>query len=132
MAKDKDTYFSVNECNTKKIFIDDDKYLSVVGSGTVQVDSGHFNDVLCVLSISYNLLSMHQITHLGEGKSIDFSPHQVVLKDLKVPKHVIAIEIFDDITRLYKFDNFRSSSLPSFFVTHSDELRKIWHEGLVI
>jgi hypothetical protein len=63
MAKDKDIFFDLNECNTKKIFVSDDISLSVVGYGTNQVDNGHFNDVLCVPSISCNLLSIYQITH---------------------------------------------------------------------
>jgi hypothetical protein len=50
MAKDKDIFSALNECNTKKIFVGDDRSLSVVGSGTVQVENGHFNDVLCVPS----------------------------------------------------------------------------------
>jgi transposase InsO family protein len=29
---------------------------------------------------------------------------------------------------LYKFDNFGSSSFPSVFVSHSDDLSKLWHE----
>jgi hypothetical protein len=128
MAKDKDIFSSLNECNTKKIFVGDDISLSVVGSGTVQVDNGHFNDVLCVPSLSCNLLSVYQITHSGEGKTVEFSPHQVVIKDLKYPKHVLATGIVDDITRLYKFDNFGSSSFPSVFVAHSDDLSKLWHE----
>jgi hypothetical protein len=70
MAKDKDIFSSLNECNTKKIFVGDDRSLSVVGSGTIQVDNGHFNDVLCVPSLSCNLLSVYQITHSGEGKTI--------------------------------------------------------------
>jgi hypothetical protein len=128
MAKDKDIFSSLNECNTKKIFVGDDRSLSVVGSGTIQVDNGHFNDVLCVPSLSCNLLSVYQITHLGEGKTIEFSPHQVVIKDLKDPKHVLATGIVDDITRLYKFDNFGSSSFSSVFSSHSDDLSKLWHE----
>jgi hypothetical protein len=42
MAKDKDIFSTLNGCNTKKIFIGDDKSLSVVGYGTFQVDNGHF------------------------------------------------------------------------------------------
>jgi hypothetical protein len=113
---------------TPRKYFGDDRSLSVVGSGTIQVDNGHFNDVLCVPSLSCNLLSVYQITHSGEGKTIEFSPHQVVIKDLKYPKHVLTIGIVDDITRLYKFDNFGSSSFPSIFVAHSDDLRKLWHE----
>jgi hypothetical protein len=56
MAKEKAIFSTLNECNTKKIFVGDDRSLSVVGSGTVQVDNGHFNDVLCVPSLSCNLL----------------------------------------------------------------------------
>jgi hypothetical protein len=128
MAKDKDIFYALNECNIKKIFVGDDRSLSVVGYGTIQVDNGHFNDVLCVPSLSCNLLSVYQITHSGEGKTVEFSPHQVVIKDLKDPKHVIETRIGDDITRLYKFGNFGSSSFSSVFVSHSDDLRKLWHE----
>jgi transposase InsO family protein len=128
MAKDKAIFSTLNECNTKKMFVGDDRSLSVVGSGTVQVDNGHFNDVLCVLSLSCNLLSVYQITHSGEGKTIEFSPHQVIIKDLKDPKHVLATGIVDDITRLYNFNNFGSSTFSSVFVAHSDDLSKLWHE----
>jgi hypothetical protein len=75
MDKDKDMFSSLNECNTKKIFVGDDRSLSVVGSGTIQVDNGHFNDVLCVPSLPCNRLSVYQITHSGEGKTVEFSPH---------------------------------------------------------
>ena len=128
MVNEKSIFSTLNECNTKKIFVGDDRYISVVGSGTVQVDNDHFNDVLCVPSLSCNLLSVYQITHSGEGKTIEFSPHQVVIKDLKDPKHVLATIIVDDITKLYKFDNFGSSSFSSVFVAHSNDLSKFWHE----
>jgi hypothetical protein len=127
MAKDKDIFPALNECNTKKIFVGVDRSLSVVGSGTVQVNNGHY-DILCVPSLSCNLLSVYQITHSGEGKTVEFSPHQVVIKDLKDLKHVLATRIVDDITRLYNFDNFGSSSFSSVFVVHSNDLSKIWHE----
>jgi hypothetical protein len=32
MAKDKAIFYALNECNTKKIFVGDDRYLIVVGS----------------------------------------------------------------------------------------------------
>jgi hypothetical protein len=128
MAKDKDIFSALNGCNTKKIFVGDDRSLSVVGSGTVQVDNGHFNDVLCVPSLSCNLLSVYQITHSGQRKIVLFSPHQVVINDPKDPRHVLATGIIDDITRLYKFENFGSSSFPLVFVSHRNDLSKLWHE----
>jgi hypothetical protein len=128
MDKYKDIFSALNECNTKKLFFGHDISLNVVGSGTIQVDKGHFNDVLCVTTLSCNLLSIYQITHSGEGQTIEFSPHQVVIKDLKDPKHVLATGIVDDITKLYKFDNFGSSYFSSFFFAHSNDLSKLWHE----
>jgi hypothetical protein len=75
MAKDKAIFSTMHECNTKQIFVGDDRSLSVVGSGTVPVENGHFSDVLCVPKISCNLLSVYQITHSGEGKTVTFTPH---------------------------------------------------------
>ena len=65
---------------------------------------------------------------MGEGKSVLFTTHQVVIQDLKDPQHIVVTGSVDDITRLYKFDNFGSSSLPSVFVAHSDEVSRLWHE----
>jgi hypothetical protein len=59
MDKDRAIFSTLNECKTKKIFIGDDRSLSVEGSGTVQVENGHFNDILCVPRISCNLLSLY-------------------------------------------------------------------------
>ena len=98
-----------------------DRSLSVVGSRIVPVENDHFSDVLCVPIISCNFLSVYQITHFGEGKTVTFTPHQVVIKDFKNPQHVLATGIVDDITRLYKFNNFGSSpflqSLLLIFIT---------------
>jgi hypothetical protein len=77
MDKDKAIFFSLNECNTKKIFVGDDISLNVVGSRTIQVDNGHFNYVLCVPSLSCNFLSVYEITHSSEGKIVKFSPYQL-------------------------------------------------------
>ena len=57
-----------------------------------------------------------------------FTPHLVVIKDFKDPRHVIATGIVDDVTGLYKFKKFGSSPFPSVFVSHSDDLSKLWHE----
>ena len=106
------------------------KYLlvrSVVGSGTVPVENGHFSDVLCVPKISCNLLSVYQITHSGEGKTVTFTPHQVVIKDFKNAQNILATGTIDDVTKLYKFNNFGSSPFPLVFVAHSDNMSKLWH-----
>jgi hypothetical protein len=63
MAKDKSIFFTLNECNSKKIFVGDDRYLSVIGSVIFQVYNVHFNDVLCIPSLSWNLLSINISNH---------------------------------------------------------------------
>eukprot|EP00253_Pinus_taeda_P027041 PITA_27041 len=72
---------------------------------------------ICILDNSFS-----------EGKIVEFSPHDVVIKDLRDPKQILATGIADDSTRLYKFHNFGSSNLPSLFVAHNDEVSKLWHE----
>jgi hypothetical protein len=64
MEKDKAIFSTLNECK-KKMCVGYDRSLSVVGFGEFQVDNGHFNDSLCLPSLSYNLLSVYQITHSG-------------------------------------------------------------------
>jgi len=103
MAKNKAIFSTLNECNTKQIFGVDDKSLSVLGYITIQLNGGHFDDILCVTSLSYNHFSLYQISHLGEGKNIEFSPHQVVIKNLEDPKYILAARIVVDIAILYKY-----------------------------
>ena len=103
MAKDKSIFYTMHECNTKKIFVGDDRSLSVVRFGIVPVENGNFSDVLCVPKNFCNLLSVYQVTHSGEGKTTTFTPHQVVIKDFKNLQNVLATRTVDDITRLYKF-----------------------------
>ena len=66
MTKDQSIFSTKHECNTKQIFVGDDRSLSVVGSWIVLVDNGHFSDVVCGPRISCNLLSVYQIPHSGE------------------------------------------------------------------
>jgi hypothetical protein len=128
MAKDKAMFSALNDSNIKNVFVSDDRYLSVVGSRKIHLDNGQFKDVLCVPTLSYNLLSVYQIPHLDEGKTIEFTPHQIVIMDLIDPIHILATRIIDNITRLYKFKKFGSFSLPLVFISHSDEVGRIWHE----
>ena len=99
MGKDKDAFATLNDCNTNNIFVGDDRSHSVEGSSTVHLNNGQINDVLCVPNLSSNLLLVYQISHSGEGKSVLFIPHQVVIRDLKDPQHIVATGSVDDITK---------------------------------
>jgi hypothetical protein len=93
----------------------------------VQLDKGCINDVLLVPDISANLLSIYQICHSGNGKTIEFSPNDVIIRELQNPDIVVASGKVDHSSRLYKFASFESS-LGSSFIAHVDALSKLWHE----
>ena len=59
MEKNKCMFSSLNDCNTKNIYVCDDSSLSVVGTRTIHLDNDQFNDVLCVPNLSCNLLSIY-------------------------------------------------------------------------
>ena len=59
MGKDKAAFLALNNCNTKNIYVDDDRSLSVVGSGTIHLNNGQFDDILCVPNLSCNILSVY-------------------------------------------------------------------------
>ena len=105
MAKSKAVFSFLNDYNTKNIYVGDDKSLNVARTETIHLDNGQFNDVLCVPTLSCNLLSVSQITHSGEGKTIEFSLHDVVIKYLRYPRHILATGIAYDSTRMYNFNN---------------------------
>ena len=48
MAKNKAMFYPLNDCSTKNIYVGDNKSLSAAGIGTIHLDNGQFNDVLCV------------------------------------------------------------------------------------
>ena len=58
MAKDQAIFSTIHDCNTKQIFVGDDRSLRVVGSRKIQIDDDHCKDVLFVPCLSCNLLSL--------------------------------------------------------------------------
>jgi len=72
MANNKAMFSSLNDCNTKNIYVGDDRSLSVVGTGTIHLDNGQFNDVLCVPTLYCNLISIYQTTYSSEGQTVEF------------------------------------------------------------
>lgn len=59
-----------------------DSSLLVCGKGSIGIEDGRFNDVLCVPSLSRNILSIYQITHNGSRKTVEFTPDYVIVWDL--------------------------------------------------
>lgn len=88
---------------------------------------GCIKDALLVLDISTNLLSIYHICHSGDGNSVEFTPHNVTIRQLQDPEKVVAIGIVDYENHLYQFHGVDSSTSSS-FIAHVDSVRKHWHE----
>lgn len=67
---------------------------------------GYINNVLLVPEISANLLSIYQICHSGNGKTVEFSPNEVVIMILQV------LLLSNNLIMLLDYINLSASSLP--------------------
>jgi hypothetical protein len=85
----------------------DDRSIGIVGAGTIQFKVTLMMYYVFLISPTTFYLSIKSLILVG-GKTVEFLPHQVVIKDLKDPKHIVATGTANNITRLYKFDNFGS------------------------
>lgn len=103
--------------------------LSVTGLGTISLEGGSLYDVLLVPIIFMNFLSIFQIFHSSSRKTIEFSPHDMVIQDLHDLDLVIAIGSVDLQSHLYQFDGFESSDSTSVsLIADVDIVSKLWHE----
>ena len=114
-------------CNISQITVGYSSQIDVRGLGTVQLDDGCINNVFLVLHISTNFLSIYQICHTGNWKTVEFSPNDVVIRELHNPETIVAFGQVDHGSCLYRFVGFESSSGSS-FISHVDSLSRLWHE----
>jgi hypothetical protein len=102
-----------------------------LGSSSVALAGGSLQDVLCVPEILTNLLSIYHLFHSGSGKTVEFSPHDVVIQDLHDSDMIVATGSVDTASRLYRFDGFESSNgTGSYLIAHVDLVSRLWHEQL--
>ena len=79
--------------------------MKVCGKGSIPMGEGTFNDVLCVPSLTTNILSIYQITHGAQGKIVEFTPDYVYIRDMET-RDVIAMGVVDHTSCLYSFAYF--------------------------
>ena len=109
------------------IFMGDGTPIEVCGRGYVDVGNDTFHDVLYVPSLSTNLLSVYQITHIGLSKQVEFTPDLVEIHELHSDS-AVAIGRADHQSQLYLFSHFFPNPPLTFFLTHSNDMSKLWHE----
>ena len=68
----------------------DDSDLQTKGIGRIDLEHGFFSEVLYVLDLVANLLSVYQMTHIGEPKRVTFTPDMVDIGEISIDQ-VIAI-----------------------------------------
>ena len=81
---------STSNCRISQIEVGNSSQPDVQGSGSVQLDDGCFTNVLLVPEISANLLSIYQICHSGDGKTVELSLNNVVVQDLQDIDTIVA------------------------------------------
>ncbi len=72
MGSSKEDFSSLNQSKVPHIFMGDDAKMEVEGKGHVEMENGEFKYVLYIPNLSSNLLSVYQITHLGDGHKVEF------------------------------------------------------------
>ena len=83
----------------------DDTKMEVEGKGNVKMENGEFQNFLYVPYLSSNLLSIYQITHLGDGHRVEFLPDSVQVHSLKDNSLVVVGKVNHD-KRSYSFSHF--------------------------
>ena len=101
--------------------------MDVDGKGHVEMENGEFKDILYVPNLSSNLLSIYQITHLGDGNKFEFLPHSVMVHSLK-DDSLVAVGKVNHDKRLYSFSHFVPKSPSQDFLIHSNSQTTLWHE----
>ena len=82
MGSSKGDFSSLKQSKVLHIFVEDDTKMEVEGKGHVEMENGEFKDVLYVPNLSSNLLSIYQITHLGDGNKVEFLLDSVMVCSL--------------------------------------------------
>ena len=105
----------------------DESLTDSLGKGRIDLDYGKFNNLLYVLGLASNLLSVYHMTHIGSPKKVIFSPNDVEITKISNGKF-IAKGVVDHTSKVYMFSHFLPYSNPSDLLIHANEESKIWHE----
>ena len=105
MGSSKGDFSSLKQSHVLHIFVGNDTKIEVEGKGHVEMENGEFKDVLYIPNLSSNLLSIYQITHLGDGKKVEFLPDLVMVHSLK-DDSLVAVGKVNHEKRIYSFSHF--------------------------
>jgi hypothetical protein len=101
MGNDASLFMRLNKVEESKIYIANDFVLDVAGWGDVSCRHGKTVDIYDVPNISENLLFVSQLTHTR--KILKIWLDQFYVCELKNGKSIVASELLETMTNLYKF-----------------------------
>jgi hypothetical protein len=97
--------------------------IKVYGRGSIDVDDETFHNIICVLSLSTNLLSTYYITHFGYGMRVELTPDSVVISEMN-NSPTIVVGKDDHQSQLYLFSIFVPKSPFVILLTHFEEVSR--------
>ena len=127
MVSTKEAFTSLDMSKGPPIVLGDDSLTESLGKGRIDLDHGKFSNVLYVLGLASNLLSVYQMTDTGFPKKVIFSPNEVEIIEISSGK-VIAKGVVNHTSKVYMFSHFLPYSNPSALLIHANEASKLWHE----
>ena len=75
MVLTKEAFSSLDMSKGPPIVWGDDSLTDKLGNGRIDLDHGKFNNVLYVLGLASNILSVYQMNHIGSPKKVILSPN---------------------------------------------------------
>ena len=70
-------FLALHPYSGPSILMGDDSKIQAKGIGMIYIEDGYFNNVLFVLDLAANLLSVYQMTHNGTSKRVTFTQNDV-------------------------------------------------------
>ena len=75
MVSTKEIFSSLDMWKFPPKVVGDEYHIDSLGKGRIDLDHGKFNNVLYVLGLASNLLSVYQMNQTGYPKKVIFSPY---------------------------------------------------------
>ena len=112
MVASKESLVNLDLSRGPNIHMGDNSKILVVGRGSIQ--HGEFKNVLYVLSLAANLLSVYQMKHTGSPKQVVFGPESVDILNISTG-NTIAKGVANHASKSYEFSHFLRYSHPAHY-----------------
>ena len=127
MMAEKGSFSSLEIGKSIPFHMGDESTIISEGQNTVDLENGFFSNVLYVLSLASNLLSVYHMTHTGVPKRVYLSPNYFEIMELASRK-LIAKGLANHHAKACEFSHFVADANPITLLTHGNEVSRLWNE----